>query len=145
MQHVENLPVKTRSRIIDDKARDPKGKLTRWKTGRRFIHIAVPTSPLQKQVSLGIFRGPVCYREQRQAVSSTCLQAGHDVSKCTSPVKCRQCVNAGHKTGDPICPLTLTLPLPTPFLADLLRTTDFRERFSIAKCFMSVFYSPGYG
>ena len=56
LQTIEKVPgLKTRSRLMDERARDSSGKLSHFKTGRRFIYINAPTNPLPKTMKIGIF------------------------------------------------------------------------------------------
>ena len=110
---LEQLPdIKTRSRLIDERARDENGKLSHFKTGRRFIYIDVPKTPLPKTLQIGIFMATVFHKEQKVVKCSNCLGQGHHSSICTAPVKCRQCLADGHKAGDAAC--SLTPPSPPP-------------------------------
>ena len=41
------------------------GKLSKWKTGRRFVFVVVPKTPPPKTVPIGIFKAKLYHREQR--------------------------------------------------------------------------------
>ena len=113
LRFIEQLPdVKTRSRLLDERTRDDNGKLSHFKTGRRFIYIDVPKKPLPKTLQMGIFNTTLFHKEQKVVTCFICLLQGHHSSICTSPVKCRQCFADGHKAGDAVC--TMTPPPPTP-------------------------------
>ena len=98
-----------RSELKDECDRDEHGKLTRWKTGRRFAYIDVPTNVLPKTIKIGNFRAKIYHAEQRQAervrevTCFNCLKVGHYASNCENPVHCRACRKPGHKQGDPCC------------------------------------------
>ena len=109
---IENMKgVQLRSTIIEERDRDEKGKLTRWKTGRRFAYIDVPQTPLPKALDISIFRASLYHKEQRVPNCSNCLGQNHHHSTCGKPVKCRQCYQDGHRKGDPECQLA---PPPPP-------------------------------
>ena len=74
---IELVPgVKTPSRLMEERARDEHGKRSHWKTGRRFIYIDVPSTPLPRSLKIGIFTASLFHREQKQtAVCSKCLVA----------------------------------------------------------------------
>ena len=95
---------------MDERARDEKGKLSHFKTGRRFIYIDVPKKALPKTLQIGLFNATLFHKEQKLVTWSNCLLQGHHSSTCTSPVKCRQCFADGHKAGDISC--TMTPPTP---------------------------------
>ena len=102
--------------------RDESGHLTQWKTGRRYVFIVVPTSPLQRDVKIGIFNAKLYHREQKSvrnvATCYNCFEKGHISRDCPNPTKCRVCHQEGHKQGDQTCALnmssTTTFPTLTP-------------------------------
>jgi hypothetical protein len=97
------------SKMIDEYDRDTKtGKLTRWKTGRRFVFIAIPPLPLPAQIIMGAFTARLYHREQKTTNTPTCgncLQSGHKKHECKSDIVCRTCQKSGHKSGDALCGL----------------------------------------
>jgi len=107
---MQALGCELRSNMSAERDRDEHGKLTRWKTGRRFMYIALPAKPLPKTVQIGPFKASVYHREQKlsstDTVCSKCLQKGHRFANCPNPVKCRQCFKDGHMAGDVECNLT---------------------------------------
>ena len=104
MHAVKALKVTVRSKLIDERDRDKHGKLTRWRTGRRFLYIDVPTVPLPKSVEMGPFKAALYHKEQKFRYDCVkCLGNGHQSAVCDRPVKCRQCFADGHKAGDPLC------------------------------------------
>lgn len=113
---VNNLGVTALSKLISERDRDEQGKLTHWKTGRRFMYIALPKTPLPKTLEVGPFKASLFHKEQktadrqRAATCRNCLQTGHLAADCSAPVKCRQCFKDGHKAGDPVCSLTPESP-----------------------------------
>ena len=109
---IQQLGIKTRSRLLDERERDQNGKLTRWKTGRRFIYIDVPERPLPKTIKVGQFTASVYHKEQKSPACSRCLEKDHRASACTAPIKCRQCLCDGHRAGDKECQLAAPLPPP---------------------------------
>ena len=92
--------------------RDEKGKLTRWKTGRRFVYIETPAVPLQRDVKIGIFSAKLYHKEQRNQVlvCYNCFEKGHLSRDCTNTMKCRACRQEGHKQGDRLCMFNLAGP-----------------------------------
>ena len=69
------LGMQARSKLFDERGRDDHGKLTRWKTRRRIVFIAVPSQPLPKEMPTGPFRGTLYHKEQKAAATCTkCLQ-----------------------------------------------------------------------
>ena len=87
------------------------GKLTRWKTGRRFLFMGVPKEPLPREVKIGIFTAKLYHREQGREqrkqfqTCNNCLQKGHYQYDCNNPVVCRVCRRQGHRQGHPDCSL----------------------------------------
>ena len=101
------LGCELRSAIKHERARDSDGKLTRFITGKRFVFITIPTTPLEKSMLVSVFTASVYHKEQRAVkktvVCSKCLSTGHHVSSCVNEVVCRTCKQTGHKRGDPVC------------------------------------------
>jgi len=121
--------VEVRSNLFDERGRDENGKLTRWKTGRRFVYIALPPTPLPNVMSVGLFQASLYYREQKAAANCrNCLQAGHDTKACTAPIKCRVCLQDGHKAGDPNCTLA---PPPPPHSLNPTSTPSAQESAAV--------------
>ena len=106
---LKKLGCELRSSIRMEKARDKDNKLTRFITGRRFVFITVPSSPLDKEIKINNFPSKLYHKEQKQnkktVICSRCLEPGHHVSKCEGDVVCRQCGKSGHKKGDRQCTL----------------------------------------
>ena len=105
---IEAQGVTLLSKMRYELGRDQSKKLTRFKTGRRFIHVAIPENPLPRHMKIGIFKAEIYHREQRQAVTVNqecynCLEKGHRAAACTNAVRCRDCKREGHKSGDPAC------------------------------------------
>ena len=137
------LSVETRSKLIEERDRDSTGKLTRWLTGRRFIYISVPTSPLPKFVSIGPFKATLFHREQKQqektqhAECRRCFEKSHGTAQCPNQIKCRQCFKEGHKAGDPLCDffppsssesVSPSLhPFPSPLLQSKMSSTSLAD------------------
>eukprot|EP00745_Piridium_sociabile_P029550 TRINITY_DN4859_c0_g1_i2.p1 TRINITY_DN4859_c0_g1~~TRINITY_DN4859_c0_g1_i2.p1 ORF type:complete len:370 (-),score=53.75 TRINITY_DN4859_c0_g1_i2:82-1191(-) len=96
-----------RSEIKQERYRDADSKLTRFETGRRFVFITLPTTPLEKTLKVGPFTATIFHKEQPKVVKSVtcskCLQPNHHVSVCMNEVVCRVCKQPGHKRGDPLC------------------------------------------
>lgn len=113
LKYVEKLSVKTRSRLMDERARDENGKLSHWKTGRRFIYIDVPATPLPRSLKMGNFNATLFHKEQKTVICSKCLSAGHHQSTCSAPVRCKQCLGEGHKAGASECELAAPMPPPS--------------------------------
>lgn len=110
-----------RSKLILERDRDKKGKLTRWVTGRRFLYISVPDTPLPKKLSYDNFTASLYHREQKLADRSKdaecrrCLQKGHAAANCPNDIKCRQCFKDGHRAGDGVCQMAPDMHgLPPP-------------------------------
>ena len=97
---------KPRSDLYLERDRDDDGKLTRWLTGRRFVYIEVPPTPLPGKIDIGPFKASLFHREQKENRTPTCgkcLRQGHTTAQCDSAVVCFDCKKAGHKKGSPDC------------------------------------------
>ena len=88
--------------IRNELARDDNGKLTRFKTGRRFLYMDPnPSNPIPKQLPLAGFTASIRYKEQNESVlCNICNQIGHSPNQCKL---CFDCFETGHKRGDPRC------------------------------------------
>ena len=99
-----------RSAIQAERARDADHRLTRFLTGRRFVFITVPPTPLDKDLKVSLFTAKIFHREQKLVQKTTtcskCLEQGHHVSMCENELVCRACKRPGHKRGDPLCQLS---------------------------------------
>ena len=97
------------SKMRYELARDKNNRLSRFKNGRRYAFIAVPTNPLPRRMKVGVFQLEIYHKEQRMAIVQksrecfNCLGFGHLAANCENPVKCRDCKKDGHKAGDPAC------------------------------------------
>ena len=116
LQAVKQLDVNVQSKLIHERDRNADGKLTHWKTGRRFLFITVPKEPLQKSVQIGPFKASLYHKEQKSALQQKeaeckkCLLKGHGAWECKNPIKCNQCFSDGHRSGDPNCSLVPQQP-----------------------------------
>ena len=109
-QAIEAQGVTLLTRAKYQLARDPKTKgLSRFYNGQRFMLISVPATPLPRKMKIGIFTAEVYHREQRAAALQAarecykCFEQGHIAAECPNDVKCRDCRQEGHKSGDPAC------------------------------------------
>ena len=102
---ISRLPdVNVRSAIFYERARDENKKLTSYKTGRRYLFIDVPPTPLPKKLKIGMFTATIFHWEQKQTQTcGNCLETGHSAPACVQPMKCRQCFGLGHRAGAPEC------------------------------------------
>ena len=95
---------KLRSNIQFEKARGPDGKLTDWKTGRRFVWIDLPKGEVKRSLNMGSFTAYIFFREMRDKMQCRrCLQSDHKAVDCPNDEVCLTCKKAGHRRGDPIC------------------------------------------
>ena len=92
--------------IMFEKARGPDGKLTDWKTGRRFVWIDLPSSDVKRSMNMGSFTAYIFFREMRDKMQCRrCLQSGHKAIDCRNEEVCLTCKKTGHRRGDPTCTL----------------------------------------
>jgi hypothetical protein len=106
-----SLGCKPASKLIEECDRDVNGRLTRWKTGRRFMFVAVPASPLPTQAKIGMFTARIYHREQKNdPFCGNCLTKGHRKDECGAPTVCKNCHQSGHKVGDMLCNSERRLP-----------------------------------
>ena len=93
-------------------ARDTEGKLTRFKTGRRFLFMEVPQTPLPNMLEIAGFRARVYHKEQKVSQEKAanresykcrkCLKTGHFTRECREgEFTCFDCTQPGHKRGRP--------------------------------------------
>ena len=96
--------VELRSRIKAELAHDKDGKLTNWETGRRFVFITVPKSPLEKDLQVGIFSAEIYYWEMKarreEKWCGGCLLPDHVAAQCTNEIVCLGCFQTGHKKAE---------------------------------------------
>ena len=95
--------------LVLDRARTSEGKLTRWLTGRRWVWIELPSTPLPRTIDLSPFTGSLYHKEmqneKRVQKCSNCLCEGHLARECTEEPKCWDCGEQGHKKAQ--CPKPL--------------------------------------
>ena len=100
------LGCEIRSKIIMERAKDCDGKMSRFLTGRRFVFITTPSTPLDKQMPVGdLYKAKIYHREQKQTKRSCtrCFSEEHSISQCTNEIVCRVCRVSGHRSGDEAC------------------------------------------
>ena len=109
-QAIEAQGVTLLTRVQRQLARDPKTKkLSRFYNGQRFMLVSMPKEPLPRKLKIGIFNAEVYHREQRTAAIQAarecfkCLEKGHIAAGCENAVKCKDCRQEGHRSGDPDC------------------------------------------
>jgi len=109
---LKKMGCELRSEIKQERARDADNKLTRFLTGRRFVFITTPPTPLIKTVKINIFSARLFHKEQKMEkktpICSNCLEEGHHKSACKKDVVCQTCRKPGHKKGDKNCSLSAT-------------------------------------
>jgi len=105
---LKKMGCELRSEIKQERARDADNKLTRFLTGRRFVFITTPPTPLIKTVKINIFSARLFHKEQKMEkktpICSNCLEEGHHKSACKKDVVCQTC----RKKGDKNCSLSAT-------------------------------------
>ena len=96
--------VELRSRIKAELAHDKDGKLTNWETGRRFVFITVPKSPLEKDLQVGIFSAEIYHREMkaRREKCDRCLLPNHVAAQCTNEIVCLGCFKPKTECSQPL-------------------------------------------
>ena len=107
-QSLLSLKCELRTDIKRERARNVDGKMTRFLTGRRFVFITTPATPLEKTMKVcDMFTAKVFHWEQKslkkKLVCSNCLEENHHHSTCDKPVVCKVCKQPGHKRGSPEC------------------------------------------
>ncbi len=109
---LEAIGCRLMSRLIFECDRDDNKRLTRWKTGRRFVYIALPETPLVRSLKIGLFEAKLYHREQKLTKQTLecykCLQPGHISVNCQNPIRCRVCRLENHRAGDKECRLVAT-------------------------------------
>ena len=124
---LDKLGVDQRSKVMYDRARDQQGRISRFKTGKRFAYIVVPEHPLPKSIEFGVFTPKLSYLEQAQYKPRQCfkcLEQGHLARDCPNQVRCHTCNGSGHKSGDSECSLGIPPPPPPGPAADLMTSSD---------------------
>lgn len=96
------------SPMRNELARTKQGALTQFLTGRRFVYIKVPPTPLPSTLQIGIFTATVWHKEQAKKEKSCrrCLISGHLAFECKSELVCKSCRGIGHKANE--CKMTMT-------------------------------------
>lgn len=75
---------KLRSKLLLERDRDERGGLTRWLTGRRFVYIDVPKTPLPARLLIGSYQASVYHREQKKENSDTSTPTSESASTTTT-------------------------------------------------------------
>ena len=127
---LKKLGCEMRSTVRKELARDKNGKLTNWETGRRFVFITVPTTPLPKMCTMGIFSAELYHREMKEKRDESrkkcanCLLPDHAAATCTNPVVCLACFRPGHRRSECDQPLTGTRSDPADLDQERRETPD---------------------
>ena len=104
---LKNMGVQMLGNLKYVRARTSAGKLTNFKTGDRFVDIVVPSEPLPKKKSMGLFTASLYHKEQKQTQSEiecgNCRQTGHVRRNCQNESVYYDCLKPGHKRGSPLC------------------------------------------
>ena len=103
---LDEIGVKSRSKILYEYARDPSSKkLTDWMTGRRFLYIDLPNETLPKTTKMGPFVAKLFYKERPKEPKQCrrCFGKGHWTNSCPNKERCYDCNEEGHRRGDPVC------------------------------------------
>ena len=118
------------STVRKELAQDKNGKLTNWEMGRWFIFITVPTTPLPKMCTMGIFSAELYHRETKEKRGENrkkcaiCLLPDHAASTCTNPVVCLTCFRPGHRRSECDQPLSGTKSDPADLDQERGETPD---------------------
>ena len=106
---LRDMGVKLLGDMKMDRARDEDGRLTRWLTGRRWVWIETPSTPLPRKIECAPFKISLYHKEMKenrtQIKCNRCLNEGHLARNCEEPMKCWGCGEAGHRRMD--CPASL--------------------------------------
>ena len=127
---LKKLGCEMRSTVRKELARDKNGKLTNWETGRRFVFITVPTTPLPKMCTMGIFLAELYQREMKEKRDESskkcanCLLPDHAAATCTNPVVCLTCFRPGHRRSECDQPLSGTRSDPADLDQERGETPD---------------------
>ena len=127
---LKKLGCEMRSTVRKELARDKNGKLTNWETGRRFVFITVPTTPLPKMCTMGIFSAELYHREMKEKRDenrkkcANCLLPDHAAATCTNPVVCLTCFRPGHRCFECDQPLSGTRSDPADLDQERGETPD---------------------
>ena len=84
--YLEKAGARLRSPIFWERAWTTQG-FSRWFTGRRFVYIDLPTSPLPLAISLGDTYASLYYRERPKGVF--CFRCGVEGHRRGDPVRCK--------------------------------------------------------
>ena len=75
--------VKLRSALKLEEIRDREGKFTVWLSGRRFVFIDLPKTPLEKIMDIGPYKAKLFYREMPSTKKCfRCHKTGHTEAMC---------------------------------------------------------------
>ena len=127
---LKKLGCEMRSTVRKELARDKNGKLTKWETGRRFVFITVPATPLPKLCTMGIFSAELYHREMKEKRDenrkkcANCLLPDHAAATCTNPVVCLTCFRPGHRRSECHQPLSGTRSDPADLDQERGETPD---------------------
>ena len=80
-----------RSALISEQARDRDGKLTDWKTGRRFVFNTTPSTPLAPTLKICIFTAEMYHKEQTNSVKTCRKCLREDTSRPAARMKLFVC------------------------------------------------------
>lgn len=80
---LERNKVEMVSRLTMERARNPRGEMTNWLTGRRFVWIRIPAAPLPTKLKMGIFTAYLFHKEMKENIKCfKCNLFGHKSFSC---------------------------------------------------------------
>ena len=127
---LKKLGCEMQSTVRKELAWDKNGKLTNWETGRWFVFITVPTTPLPKMCTVGIFSAELYHREMKEKRDESrkkcanCLLPDHAAATCLYPVICLTCFRPGHRRSECDQPLSGTRSDPADLDQEREETPD---------------------
>ena len=106
---LKNMGVNLLGPLVMERARNDEGKMTRWLTGRRWVWIETPKTPLPRNITCEPFTAKLYHKEMKQTQKTTkcgrCLKEGHVARHCEDEVACWGCGGKGHRNSE--CPRSL--------------------------------------
>ena len=107
-RNLEGEGIKCMSEVKKEMLRSPRGGLTDWESGDRYVYIQKPEKPIKRKMKMGKFTAALWYKNMTEdQICTNCQEKGHGFWQCKHERVCRKCRQQGHGhwqcPNEPVC------------------------------------------